>query len=1063
MDEDITGTMTESNLCGVFDSIIARINRKNVPEAEAKRLKAQVVTCILSIAGCPVEEGGKPEEVCLEALKGRSLANGDTVAVCFLRLLLEPSMGWTRENPWRPAIVSLFDTQFQESIYREKNISIDSMGHEKQERLARIVDESEKYFQNALQLLVSLELAAAQRQKMMQVLNSRVHRILIRPFLLPDIEGRLSEIYERVQDYLSRRNDPDTVDIALEVTDVIQRLDQDLDAMGTIYGRWIRTQVCKKLLSFIERDIADNDAAKAARVLIVAPNRKYPLDEVDSALSVEIVVKNEGPGYAYDVRLSGIGEGITVQDNDVQIGKMLPGTSQLVQISAKLVKNDLPPVLLLEGKWRNCNKSWETVEGTFRLASQKSGIDWERLSQTDPYSLLPVDTEKELVGRKEVLDRLLAVVTAQKPGSCIIRGQKRVGKTSIAKALQSHLEQLKYIVVYLDSGDYVRPEATGSIANLGTKVATSIVKLDPRLAHLPIPTFTDAISPLSDFLDEATRCVPERRIVVMLDEFDWLPFDVYRGVLGDSFFLSLRSISARPNVSFVIVGGEKITRIMEYQGMQLNRWISIYVDYFNRETDWSDYRELIQRPTSDVLEYTEDAIISLYEATAGNPYFTKLVCQHLFQQAISSRDCFVSGREVEKAIKTTVRADKTDVNTFAHFWDDGIFEEGERARDKSLRRRKVLIAVSDTLRIESPAPKAKISEHRFASTLPSLDSDLNEFASRGVLIASKKGDTYDFKVPLFHSWLRGKGVFDIIAQIHDLDAILSERKKEEETRVQPNEILAVVQQWGTYRGQLVTEEMVRNWLGQFETVDEQRSMFAILQGLRFYSDGFARKKMMEAHDVVKRGLTRYMGTAKRSDIIVSYVDGVGKSGAHFARLYADEVQIYVANVIEKSQLAPTLKSRTNVQAIVFIDDFVGTGQTAISNLKTLHTELEGLLQEKNIRMVFVTLVACLDGWTRLQMAVEKLSQKIEVHACEVLDESSKCFTESSSMFRTAPERIFARETATKYGSRLEKKRPLGYDNLQMAVVFEYGCPNNSLPILWKESPKERWRPLFKRS
>lgn len=197
--------------------------------------------------------------------------------------------------------------------------------------------------------------------------------------------------------------------------------------------------------------------------------------------------------------------------------------------------------------------------------------------------------------------------------------------------------------------------------------------------------------------------------------------------------------------------------------------------------------------------------------------------------------------------------------------------------------------------------------------------------------------------------------------------------------------------------------------------------------------------------------------------MLASADGVGRSGAHFARLYADEVQIYVANVIEKSRLASTLRSQSNIQAVVFIDDFVGTGQSAIRNLKTLYFELEGVLQEKNIKIVFVSLVACLNGWTQLQTAVQKLSPKIDVHACEVLDESAKCFSEGSRMFKTAPERIFARETAIKYGGRLEKKWPLGYGNCEMAVVFEYGCPNNSLPILWKESPRQKWTPLFKRS
>jgi len=88
---------------------------------------------------------------------------------------------------------------------------------------------------------------------------------------------------------------------------------------------------------------------------------------------------------------------------------------------------------------------------------------------------------------------------------------------------------------------------------------------------------------------------------------------------------------------------------------------------------------------------------------------------------------------------------------------------------------------------------------------------------------------------------------------------------------------------------------------------------------------------------------------------------------------------------------------------------------------------------------------------------------LEVHSCELLEEGSRLFGPESKAFPDPEQRARARELAKTQGALLEEKWPLGYRSLELGVVFERGCPNNTVPILWAESSNPKWMPLFKRA
>jgi hypothetical protein len=239
-------------------------------------------------------------------------------------------------------------------------------------------------------------------------------------------------------------------------------------------------------------------------------------------------------------------------------------------------------------------------------------------------------------------------------------------------------------------------------------------------------------------------------------------------------------------------------------------------------------------------------------------------------------------------------------------------------------------------------------------------------------------------------------------------------------------------------------------------------MFETLRHLRFYSSNAMRAKLQEAHGMVLRGVTpRSIGERrKRSDILVSYLDGPGRSGAHYAKLYADENSVYYENVVEYSRIGQALAGNQNVQCLVFVDDFIASGNSASEHFRNLVRDHATAINSAKIALFFIAICGFGEGQARVDVSLGELGLTAHVHICDVLDASDKCFNDRSSIFPDPGLRDRARQVAYLHGVRLEKQIPLGFSDCQSVVVFEDNCPNNSLPILWSAS--NNWTPLFER-
>ena len=136
-----------------------------------------------------------------------------------------------------------------------------------------------------------------------------------------------------------------------------------------------------------------------------------------------------------------------------------------------------------------------------------------------------------------------------------------------------------------------------------------------------------------------------------------------------------------------------------------------------------------------------------------------------------------------------------------------------------------------------------------------------------------------------------------------------------------------------------------------------------------------------------------------------------------------------------------------IGAIVFLDDFSGTGET----LTDWWTNVEMLVRPKQAPLVVALLV--LSGSAR--ESIEEFSNI--VIAVEELTENDNVLSEGSNILS-----IQEKESVLGYCQRTgcEEAFCRGYGNSGLLMAFRHGCPDNSLPILWHDS--DEWQSLFRR-
>jgi len=254
-----------------------------------------------------------------------------------------------------------------------------------------------------------------------------------------------------------------------------------------------------------------------------------------------------------------------------------------------------------------------------------------------------------------------------------------------------------------------------------------------------------------------------------------------------------------------------------------------------------------------------------------------------------------------------------------------------------------------------------------------------------------------------------------------------------------------VERFAGYR-EHVSKARIQKWLSQFENHHKDAAA-RVLDVVEFFREDhlasafrsvFGKLSGWSKKSSDRRGQWRFVGFGSHAGesgdrMLNTFRRANGLASARYSNLFIHPSQLLEQNL-------------TAEDTVVFVDDFTGTGNQAVT---AWNESLSELLPARP--RVFLVLAAAASD------AVKEITEKtpMKVEYFRRLRGTDNFFASGFTHFTTVE-----KASILSYCQRADNVNPKGYCTCGLLLVFSHRCPNNSIPILHSTNPA--FRGLFPR-
>ncbi|MFC1714943.1 two-component regulator propeller domain-containing protein [Candidatus Poribacteria bacterium] len=360
----------------------------------------------------------------------------------------------------------------------------------------------------------------------------------------------------------------------------------------------------------------------------------------------------------------------------------------------------------------------------------------------------PIRSKNMFFGRKSDFEFIRIKLSTEDSGLVVVfAGERRSGKTSILfQILEGELGE-RIVPVLLD----MQAMAVDDEAEFFEKVASEINEafvgagLEPPVADFRQGNSARAFE---RFISEAMGTLEGRGLLLLFDEYELIESKIDDGSLRPeiiTFFASL--LEAHPRLSFIFTGSRHL------EGRNIPYWRVLIGKSLYRRISFLSERDalrLITEPVADRVIYPRGIPERIVRLTAGQPFYTQVVCQNMMDRLNEVERNRVRQEDVDAVAQELA---DNPLPQMIYFWD-GLEQEQKGA----------LSLLGEVLENSDRYASAQTlinfaKEQNLELEIESSDLErvLDDLFVNDVLERERAGEgkyEYRFRVDLFRLWVR---------------------------------------------------------------------------------------------------------------------------------------------------------------------------------------------------------------------------------------------------------------------------------------------------------------------
>ena len=450
-----------------------------------------------------------------------------------------------------------------------------------------------------------------------------------------------------------------------------KRLDSEPTSLGKTYIARIVYQL-KRLIENAFQELQQSSLPILTARVVQTRWSKYNLER---ECHIEIINEGESPAIEVNLHILPSETGDYVDDPKVhQVGSVFCRHAVTVAIPVVLqTENDQITMkdavdLRIRMDYHDRERVKKETPSTRLRLTLRDEVQFTRIA--NPYQTgLPIVDARMFIGRQELLEELTTEMThAGRTSAVVIYGQKRSGKTSILRNLETYLATHKH-----ETYDHVIP-VSFSMQSVLTKdelmtkslfylIAQEVSQkcfeagLEDQVGELTWEQLKQPPNPETQFRTylNKIRRLPSTRLVLLIDEFTELSARIDEGHIDRNIMKYLKSLIEQGFFSCVICGIDTMPQVLSKYANELAVSDPRTVGYLSHEAARQLIEEPIMLPNGQSRYTSPQVVEELIRLTAGSPYYIQFICHRQVEYINrETRSPTITGADVDRVVRSLI-------------------------------------------------------------------------------------------------------------------------------------------------------------------------------------------------------------------------------------------------------------------------------------------------------------------------------------------------------------------------------------------------------------------------